>query len=94
MISKALPFIFILAALSGARADPGINGNDTGGIIPWSPANEQLAIDLSGAHCASYGKIAQLTSVYRQPGHYIGFACVLPRGYIVRNRGIVVRSRG
>lgn len=95
-MSKMFPLIFVLAGLSGACAGPGpgITGNYTGGIMPWSPVNEQSAFALSDAHCAQYGKIAQVTSVYRQPGNYIAFDCLFPRGYIVRDREIVLRSRG
>jgi hypothetical protein len=94
-MSRMLALI-VLAGLAGACAGPGpgVTGNYTGGIIPWSPANEHSAFLLSDAHCARYAKVAQVTSVYRQPGHYIAFACLFPRGYIVRDRQVVVRSRG
>jgi hypothetical protein len=93
---KALALIFVLAGLSAATAGPGpwVNGNDTGGIIPWSPENEKLAFHISDAHCALYNKQARVTSVYAQPGHYIGFACAFPRGYIVREQERVLRVRG
>lgn len=85
----------VVAALTSACAGPGpgVTGNNMGGIIPWSPANESFAFDLSDAHCGQYGKIGWVTSVYRQPGHYIGFACRFPPGYIVRERETVIRSR-
>jgi len=94
-MSRTLPLILALAAATGACAGPGpgITGNNTGGIIPWSPANEALAFDAADAHCAQYGKLARVTSVYAQPGHYIGFACLYGPGYIVRQHAHVVRSR-
>ncbi len=96
MMAKCWPLIFLLAALSAACAGPGpgITGNETGGIIPWSPDNERAAFNLSDAYCGQYGKMAKVTSVYRQPGHYIAFACLLPRGYSVRERAVALRSRG
>ena len=55
---------------------PGVTGNDTGGIIPWSPENEARAAALATAHCARYNKYARPTSIVRQYGYYIGFECV------------------
>jgi hypothetical protein len=54
----------------------GINGNDTGGIIPWSPENEVRAPAMAQAHCARFRKYARATSIVRQYGYYIGFECV------------------
>jgi len=73
---------FALAVLAScvcfsAHADPGpgVTGNDTGGIIPYSPANRVLVRDIAAAHCASYGKAFRITSVYAKYGQYIGFSC-------------------
>jgi hypothetical protein len=54
---------------------PGVTGNDTGGIIPWSPINHQMAEELAANHCAFYKKRARITSVRAQYGDYIAFAC-------------------
>jgi hypothetical protein len=96
MKSKALLSIILLAGLSAGCAGPGpgLTGNAAGGIIPWAAGYESLAFDMAGAHCAGYGKLTRITSVYAQPGHYIGFACLHPRGYIVRERQIAIRTRG
>ena len=48
-----------------------INGNDTGGIIPWSPA----------LHAYGYHKLAHITSVHPRYGDYVVFACKFPRDY-------------
>ena len=53
----------------------GAKGNDTGGIIPWSPLAETEALDIAQANCGSYGKYALITSVHREYGDYIGYAC-------------------
>jgi hypothetical protein len=42
---------------------PGVTGNDTGGIIPWSPENEVHAPALAQAHCARFRKYARATSI-------------------------------
>jgi hypothetical protein len=94
MLSKVLPAIFLLATLSSAQAQAYTRGNDTGGMIVWTPENEMLAFAAADAHCAGYSKVARITSVYRQYGHYIGFACAFPRGYILRERAFAIRTRG
>jgi hypothetical protein len=91
---KILAGLLLLAGVAAAQAQPYVNGNDTGGIIPWSPVNERVAAGVAAAHCAWYGKQSRITSVYRQYGHYIGFACAFPRGYIIQERDTVIRVRG
>jgi hypothetical protein len=91
MISKMLAVVLLVAGLSAAQAQP-YTGNDTGGIIVWTPENERHAAALAAGHCAAYGKESYITSVYRQYGHYIGFACAFPRVYIQRE--YVIRAKG
>jgi hypothetical protein len=74
----AAAFVCLLAPSAQAQIYPGLIGNDTGGIIPWSPLAEQRRFDIAGQHCAAYFKYAKITSVTRQYGHYIGFACRFP----------------
>jgi hypothetical protein len=64
---------------TGASAGPWVTGNDTGGIIPYSPANRALARDIAAEHCGWYGKYARITSVYPQYGQYIAFSCRFDR---------------
>ncbi len=54
----------------------GPRGNDTGGIIPWSPENEANAPAIAGAQCARWNKYAVATSLHRRYGDYIGYRCV------------------
>lgn len=61
-----------LAACVGVR---GQQGNDTGGIIPWSPDNELAALDIAQASCGRYNKFALITSVRREYGDYIAYEC-------------------
>ena len=54
----------------------GPKGNDTGGIIPWSPENERAAFDIAKEQCARWNKHPVATSIHRIPGDYIGYKCV------------------
>ena len=54
----------------------GSKGNDTGGIIPWTPENERASFEIAGAQCARWNKFPVATSIHRVPGDYIGYACV------------------
>ncbi len=94
MISRMLILVLLAAAPSAAQAQPYTSGNDTGGMIVWTPENERWAVAAAEAHCAGYGKLARVTSVYRQYGHYIGFACAFPRGYVLREREFAIRTKG
>ena len=80
--------LFAVAALSMALAPQahawndlfnsvwGANGNDTGGIIPWSPENEKNAFEIAENNCRFWNKFPVATSIHRVPGDYIGYACV------------------
>ena len=60
---------------SCAGVGPGLTGNDTGGIIPYTPENRAHASETAAIHCARYGKRAHLTGVDARYGGYISFAC-------------------
>jgi hypothetical protein len=60
-------------------------GNDTGGIITWSPEIELVYPEMAADYCARWNKQAIITSVNRNYGDYIGFRCEFPRGYDPRN---------
>ena len=71
--------VFAIAAACLSLASCGVlgaKGNDTGGIIPWSPENEANAADIAQRNCAQFGKHAVATSLHRVPGDYIGYSCV------------------
>ncbi len=59
----------------GACGVYGQKFNDTGGIIPWSPAAESVALDTAMRNCGYYGKRGAITSVHRNYGDYIAYAC-------------------
>ncbi len=60
---------------------PPFKGNDTGGIIAWSPQVDLIYHQIADIHCAGYNKVAQITSAHRWFGDYIAFRCHFPRGY-------------
>lgn len=75
----------VLVASGLALASCGVygdKGNDTGGIIPWSPEAEVSAMAIAQANCGRYNKYARITSISRQPGNYIAYICQWdpPRG--------------
>ena len=91
---RMLPTVALALALCGlpARAEVwsvfGINGNDTGGIIAWSPALRAYGYrEAAQHHCGGYHKLARITSVHARYGDYVGFACEFPRNYDPVGRG-------
>ena len=66
--------------LAGCGTGPGLTGNSTGGIIPWSPENQAIWHDWAMQHCWRYGKVAKLEAIHRGYGEYISFTCEFPRG--------------
>jgi len=66
---------------SGASAGYVFKGNDTGGIISWSPEVAYTYKEIAAAHCFQYNKVAFITSVHPQYGDYVGFVCAFPQGY-------------
>jgi hypothetical protein len=50
-------------------------GNDTGGIIAYSLANQADARQLAVDHCARYDKVVKFLAVQPYDGGYVSFAC-------------------
>jgi hypothetical protein len=74
--------LLVLPAKAEVWSVYGINGNDTGGIIPWSPALRAYGYRAAAQdHCAGYHKLAYITSVHPRYGDYVVFACKFPRDY-------------
>jgi len=63
------------AGLAGPRLGE-VTGNDTGGIIPYSPDVEPIYHDIAAAYCAHWFRLAHVTSVHRRYGDYISFVCI------------------
>jgi hypothetical protein len=66
-----------MAVGAPARADwiGPVKGNDTGGIIAYTVAQQSDARQIAVDHCARYGKVAKCLAIDPQPGGYISFAC-------------------
>ena len=58
-----------------AGPGPGVTGNDTGGIFPYSPAVEGIYREIADGHCARWGRLAKVTSIHRKYGDYVSFVC-------------------
>jgi hypothetical protein len=80
LLSAAFVLTVSLAVSSGASAWVfGPKGNDTGGIIPWSPEAEINALEIADRMCAAFNwtpKRARITSMRRVYGDYIVYECV------------------
>jgi hypothetical protein len=62
---------------------PGLTGNDTGGIITYSPDLALAAYhEIAANWCARWGRISHLTSVHRRYGDYVAFICIDHPGII------------
>jgi hypothetical protein len=77
--AAALSAILIFGAVGSANAllfgIYGPKGNDTGGIIPWSPEAERVALEIAQQNCGRFGKFAVIRSVRRVYGAYIAYDC-------------------
>ena len=58
-----------------AGPGPGITGNDTGGIFPYSPDVEGIYAQIAADYCARWGRLSKVTSIHRKYGDYVGFVC-------------------
>jgi hypothetical protein len=84
----ACGYLLLSAATASALFGvPPFEGNDTGGIIAWSPEAHRHRHAIAADHCARYGKVHRITSVMPRYGDYIGFACYWPRG----SSGVILR---
>ena len=69
------------AYYDGTGPGPGLTGNDTGGIIQWTPWVDHVYRNIAADYCAKWNRQAQITSVHRRYGEYVGFACLYDRRY-------------
>jgi hypothetical protein len=82
----------LLASCAGSTAwagavflgpGPGLTGNDTGGIISYTPALNRTAYRVLAADwCARWGRLSHVTSMHRRYGDYVGFVCIDRPGMI------------
>ncbi len=76
MRRQALLLAVLSSTLVSCVGVYGPTGNDTGGIIPWSPDNEREALNIAQNNCGQFNKHAAITSVHRTYGDYIGYVCL------------------
>jgi hypothetical protein len=86
MLSLAL--VLSPLAAHAITVGPGLTGNDTGGIIQWTPDTDLTYRDIAVAHCARWNRLTSITSVHRAYGDYIGFRCIVDRRYDPRRAGL------
>jgi hypothetical protein len=76
---RSLAFAVLAFGLFSSSANAqwwyGISGNQEGGLIPWSPGIERVAVQLATSHCAGYNKVAYITGAIPGYGNYISFTC-------------------
>lgn len=68
----------LLAALPLSACGGGtgiVQGNDTGGIIPYAAVPPEGARELAFEHCARYAKVPKATGVDARYGGYYSFRC-------------------
>ncbi len=69
------------AEYDGTGPGPGLTGNDTGGIIQWTPNVSRIYRRWAADHCARWHLNATITSVHRLYGDYVAFTCDVDRRY-------------
>ncbi len=89
MMKPAL--LVAIALVVGGWGIHGPKGNDTGGIIPWSPEAEASARAFANDNCGAYNKYAVITSMRRRYGDYIVYEF---RFFRHDPAGVVLTSRG
>ncbi len=75
-LSLKAPAWLPVAPAVGAIDYPNIKGNDTSGIMVWTPDNELVARAAADEWCARWDKYARMSSVQRQYGGVIAFNCL------------------
>jgi hypothetical protein len=77
LLAAGLVAVCGMVAGAPARADwiGPVKGNDTGGIIAFTLAQQSDARQIAVNHCANYGKVVKFLAIDPQPGGYISFAC-------------------
>jgi hypothetical protein len=51
-------------------------GNDTGGILPYSPDVRGVYRQMAAEYCARWRRLSHITSVHPKYGDYIAFVCI------------------
>ena len=81
-LTAALTLISLALAHAGAAGPgPGVTGNDTGGIIQWTPESDRFYKQIAVEHCARFNRYAGISSMRHRYGEYIGFRCLYDRRF-------------
>ena len=79
-LGALIGLIFAGASVAAcANTVPPLKGNDTGGIIAWSPATHDYRHQIAAEHCGFYRKLHRIRTVTPRYGEYIAFECRFPR---------------
>ena len=57
-------------------------GNDTGGILPYSPEVRGVYRQMAAEYCARWHRLSHVTSMHPKYGDYIAFVCIDRPGVI------------
>jgi hypothetical protein len=85
VIARTLSILVALALLlpcAGSIALAGamfwvLTGNDTGGIIEYSPELDRTAYHQMAAEwCARWSRLSHITSMHLRYGDYVSFVCI------------------
>jgi hypothetical protein len=93
LIAVTLSFVLCVSTGGAALAElfgPGpwfgriwAYGNDTGGIIPYSPDVKLVDYrEMAASYCAHWRRLSHVTSVHRRYGDYVAFVCIDRPGMI------------
>ena len=93
MITRLVVLATLALTLPANAQVYGPKGNDTGGIIPWSPETQRTWRFIANSNCNAYGKYAVFSSMRRRYGEYIVYECRFERHYHIRHR-VVVTAKG
>jgi hypothetical protein len=89
-----LVLVVVLSSCAGGLALAGLQGpgprfghewvwgNDTGGILPYSPEVRGVYRQMAAEHCARWHRLSHVTSVHPRYGDYITFVCMDRAGVI------------
>lgn len=60
----------------------GLTGNDTGGVIQWTPEIAHFYRAIAAEYCDRWDhKVPHITSVQARYGGFVGFRCLYDRRY-------------
>jgi hypothetical protein len=88
LLLVALTLVLTLCAVGAAAANgllvpgSGITGNDTGGILPYTPDVATTYKQIASDYCARWGRLYHITSVHPVYGDYIAWVCMDKPGMI------------